>query len=278
MPAKIYICAYTVQQDWDADPITAMEKIKGMGYEGVEFGLDYEEELFYAIKNKLAELGLAAVGVHIGLDDSIARVDFYFDRMKQLDMKYLGIPWLSGDCLPGGAKYAETKAKMRYMAERCKQEDVVYHYHNHNFEFEKVNGVCKLDILLQDVPELHTQLDVCWCTVGGQCPADYIRHYGHRMPVLHLKDFSARGDVTHAKLFELLGQGGGEDAEKIREETKFNFEPVGHGQVDFPVIFKASDEVGVVWMGVEQDASPDRPPMEAAKMSYEYIKKNYLNK
>ena len=94
------------------------------------------------------------------------------------------------------------------------------------------------------------------------------------MPVLHIKDFSVRGGVSGAKLFDLLGQNDGSDAEKTRNEASFQFRPVGSGQVDFPPIFKAAEEVGVKWMGVEQDASPDRPPMEAAKMSIEFIKKS----
>jgi len=276
MAAKIYICVFTVQQEWDRDPLGTLEKIKEMGYEGVEIGLDFEDSVFEAIKNKLAELGMAAVGSHINLDEAVARADFYFDRMRQMNMKYLGIPWLSDDCLPGGSRYAETKAKIRYMAERCKLEGFTYQYHNHNFEFEKINGVCKLDILLQDIPELIMQLDVCWCTVGGQDPAAYIRHYGRRMPVLHIKDFSAMTDVSGAKLFELLGKNDGADAEQTRGDAGFKFEPVGMGQVDMPAVFKAADEVGVVWMGVEQDASTDRPPMDAARLSYEYIKKTYL--
>ena len=266
---------YTVQQEWERDPIGVLGKIKEMGYEGVEIGLDQEEGLFNAIKSRLAELGLAAVGSHVGLDEVISRSDFYFGRMEQLKMKYLGIPWLSADCIPGGGRYEEAKAKIRYMAELCRLRGVVYHYHNHNFEFEKVNGVCKEDILLQDVPELCAQLDVCWCAVGGQDPAAYIRHYGHRMPVLHLKDFSVKGGVSGAKLFDLLGQNDAADAERTREEAGFKFQPVGLGQVDFPSVFKAANETGVVWMGVEQDASPDRPPMEAARLSVEYIKEHY---
>ena len=274
MPARIYLTVYTVQQEWDKDPIGVLEKIKAMGYEGVEIGLDFEEGLFNEIKDKLKELKMEAVGAHIGLDDTISKTDFYFKRMRELDMKYLGIPWLPGECIPGGGKYERTKAKIRYMAERCRLEGITYHYHNHNFEFEKINGVCKQDILLQDIPELRTQLDVCWCAVGGQDPAAYIRHYGHRTPVLHMKDFSVRGNVSGAKLFDLLGQNDSAEAEKTRKEVDFKFQPVGMGQVDFPSVFQAASEVGVKWMGVEQDDSPDRPPMEAAGLSIEYIRKN----
>jgi len=275
MAAKIYLCSYTIREEWQEDPIKSLEKVSEMGYEGMEISIDDEEECFNSIKNKMMELGMEAVGTHINLDEMIARTDFYFDRMKQLNMKYLGIPWLAVECIPGGNRYEETKSKIKYMAERCKQEGIMFQYHNHNFEFEKVNGVCKQDIMLQDIPELNYQLDVCWCTVGGQDPAAYIRHYGHRISVLHMKDFSAGGDVANEKLFDLIGQDSGSDPEQTRNKTGFKFQPLGLGQVDFPSIYKAADEVGVVWMGVEQDESPDRPPIEAAKLSIEYIKNTY---
>ena len=276
MAAKIYLCSYTIAQDWVTDPMGSLEKAKEMGYEGMEIGIDDEEQLFIDIRDKMKELELVAIGTHIHIDDMISRTDFYLDRMKQMDMKYLGLPWLADDCLPGGSRYDETKSKIRYVIERCKQEDIIYHYHNHNFEFEKINGVCKQDILLQDIPNLFFQLDVCWCTVSGQDPATYIHHYGHRISVLHMKDFKATEDVSQKKLFDLMGQNDEADADTTRNSSGFEFQPVGLGQVNVPSVLNAAKEVGVVWLGVEQDASLDRPPMEAARISIENIK-NHIN-
>ena len=45
------------------------------------------------------------------------------------------------------------------------------------------------------------------------------------------------------------------------------------GLQDFPAILKAAEEAGAAYAIVEQDASVDRPPMEAAKLSREYLKK-----
>jgi sugar phosphate isomerase/epimerase len=95
------------------------------------------------------------------------------------------------------------------------------------------------------------------------------------MVTMHLKDFSLAKQVEGVKLFDLLGQGGVAEAQAKREENGFAFQPVGYGKVDFPSIFKAIDETGVCWAGVEQDASPDRPPVEAAKISIDYIRSHY---
>jgi sugar phosphate isomerase/epimerase len=276
MPAKIYLTLYTVQKDWNQDPIGTLEKVKEMGYEGVEFGLDIRNPALSDIAAKLQELNLPAVSTHINLDAMTAQGDEYFRWMEKLGIRFLVIPWLDDDRIPGGDRYPQTKEAITALLKRCEGKGITLSYHNHNFEFEKVNGVCKEDILLQDIPALKAQLDVCWCTVGGQVPAEYILHYGHRMPTLHLKDFSASQSLEGIKLFDLLGENDQAEAEKTRLETNFSFQPVGYGKVDFPAIFQAADAVGVKWMGVEQDASPDRPPIEAAELSLAYIRDNYL--
>ena len=57
------------------------------------------------------------------------------------------------------------------------------------------------------------------------------------------------------------------------EEKTFGFMPVGYGQQDIPSILQASLDAGGKWVVVEQDASDERPPLEAIAMSREYLKK-----
>ena len=275
MAAKIFLNVYTIQKEWDTDPVGMLSEIKKMGYEGLEFSLNMEDALFEEVVAEMGRLGLQAVSTHIEIDDFIFRTDYYFNRARKLGITNLVIPWLAENRVPGGADYAATKDKIRQLAILCASKEFALSYHNHDFEFKKIDGECKEDILLRDIPQMNAQLDVCWCTVGGSKPKDYIRRYGHRMPTLHLKDFSVKGDVAGAKLFDLLGETAAADAAKTREKHGFSFQPIGLGQVDFPAIFKAADEAGVQWMLVEQDASPDRPPLEAARLSIEYIKANY---
>ena len=275
MSAKIFLNVYSIQNDWDSDPIACLEKMKEIGYDGLEFTLNIEETLFEKVLAKMKELELIAVSTHIEFNDFVARTDYYFDRARKAGMKYLMIPWLEQSRIPGGENYVQTKGDIVKLAAWCAAKGFTLCYHNHDFEFKKINGVCKQDILLSDIPELDTQLDVCWCVVGGQNPADYIRRYGDRMPTLHLKDFSVEGDIYGVKLFDLLGQNDAAEAAETRNECGFKFQPVGMGHVDFPSIFEAADEVGVKWMIVEQDTSPDRPALEAARLSFNYISANY---
>ena len=141
-------------------------------------------------------------------------------------------------------------------------------YHNHDFEFLKIDGKYALDILYDSVPAdlLQTELDTCWVNVGGENPADYIRKYSGRSPVVHLKDFTGSKSEN---MYELIG------IEKKAEAApqKFEFRPVGSGKQDFPAILAAAEDAGAEWVVVEQDnPSMGLTPLECAAKSRAYLK------
>ena len=141
-------------------------------------------------------------------------------------------------------------------------------YHNHDFEFEKINDQYILDTYYGEISAdlLQTELDTCWVNVGGENPAQYVRKYTGRAPIVHLKDFA--GSKT-ANMYALIGT----DAAKEESSSKFEFRPVGYGKQDFPSILAAAEDAGAGWVVVEQDSpSMGKTPMECAKMSIDYLK------
>ena len=47
---------------------------------------------------------------------------------------------------------------------------------------------------------------------------------------------------------------------------------MGYGKQDIPAIIAAGLESGAQWFIVEQDRSSERPPLDAAKMSCDYVR------
>ncbi|MFR8975596.1 MAG: sugar phosphate isomerase/epimerase family protein, partial [Eubacteriales bacterium] len=141
------------------------------------------------------------------------------------------------------------------------------------FEFQKFEDKFLLDWLYESVPSdlLQTEVDTCWVKYAGYDPCEYLKKYTGRSPVVHLKDFTCKrfaGGPAYALIDE-----NGKEIKTTREDNGFEFRPVGMGLQDFPAILKAAEEAGAAYAIVEQDASVDRPPMEAAKLSREYLKK-----
>lgn len=156
----------------------------------------------------------------------------------------------------------------------CKAEGIQLLYHNHDFEFVKLSGLYGLDFLYEAVPAdvLATELDTCWVKVAGEDPAAYIRKYAGRCPVVHLKDFIGV-KKEGAVLYALIQADGSDDVKvETEQEPDFDFRPVGYGKQDIPGIIKAGLESGAQWFIVEQDRSTERPALEAAKMSCDYVR------
>ena len=106
----------------------------------------------------------------------------------------------------------------------------------------------------------------CGRVHADSIPADYIRKYSGRSPVVHLKDFAGSKSEN---MYELIG------IEKKAEAApqKFEFRPVGFGKQDFPAILKAAEDAGAEWVVVEQDnPSMDLTPLECAAKSRAYLK------
>ena len=108
--------------------------------------------------------------------------------------------------------------------------------------------------------------DTCWIKVAGQDPKAYIKKYGPRCEIVHLKDFIKEGNPKN--LYKLIGIEGKEEAE---DTGSFEFRPVGFGQQLWEPILAASIEAGSKWVVVEQDEHYGLGCLEAARRSREYL-------
>lgn len=267
----VAIQVYSVRDDAAADMMGTLKKIAEMGYDGVEFagfyGYGAEE-----IRAQLDTLGLKAVSSHVPFATLKSDLKATCEYHKILGCKYIAVPYLEPGDRPGTEAWPKTIADILEIGKYLSGEGIQLLYHNHDFEFTKVDGKYALDMLYDAVPEefLKTELDTCWVKFAGEDPAAYVRKYAGRAPVVHLKDFYVEGALKDAATPYALINADGTDSGAKR--STFEFRPVGHGIQNFPEILAASKDAGAEWVVVEQDMSPTRPPMEAAKMSREYLR------
>ncbi|MBR5871672.1 MAG: sugar phosphate isomerase/epimerase [Clostridia bacterium] len=261
---------YSVRDDASANLEATLAAIRDMGYNGVEFAgmYNYKPEEIKALCEKY---GLTPISAHVPLDDMAADPEGVIGAYAVIGVKYIAVPYLQEERRPGSEGWEGTIADIKRCAEVAKANGIKMLYHNHDFEFVKLDGEYALDILYATISEdlLATEIDTCWVNVAGEVPADYIRKYTGRSPVVHLKDFYKAGEKAEG-MYELIGiKPEGETA----SEESFGFRPVGHGLQDIPAILAASIDAGAEWVVVEQD----RPalglsPMESIKTSREYLK------
>ena len=154
-----------------------------------------------------------------------------------------------------------------------KDEGIQLLYHNHDFEFQKLDGEIILDKLYTELGAelINPELDTCWVHYAGADPVEYINKYADRSKIVHLKDFSCK-ELGAGPNYALIDENGNEIKPKSREENEFKFQPLGQGRQNMPAILEACDKAVTEYIIVEQDQSLDRAPLEAVKMSREYLK------
>lgn len=242
---------YTIREELEKDFQGSIRKVKEQGYEGVElagcYGLSKEEILACLQENQLC-----AVSAHVPLEEFEKDLEGTIKAYKMLGCKYLAIPFLCEERRYGKESYPEVVEEIKRIAEACQGEGVQLLYHNHDFEFERTeDGNYVLDELYAAVDEklLKTELDTCWIHVAGENPADYMKKYAGRCPIVHLKDYVREGDVI--------------------------LKALGSGIQDMPAILESAGAYGVEWLVVEQDTHEKSKPFENTEISIEYLK-NYL--
>ena len=124
-------------------------------------------------------------------------------------------------------------------------------YHNHRFEFARIDGYKTLmDILVEELDPQNVSfvLDTCWVSAAGGDPVDWINKLAGRIDILHLKDMTLSPKDELYRLTE-----------------------VGYGNLSFDPIIKAAEETGVKYYVVEQDGNWTGGPVNALRLSAEYL-------
>ena len=261
------IQVYSVRDLAQNDLKGTLQQLKDMGYDGVElaglYGHTAEE-----VRQILDEVGIPAISAHVPYVELLSDMEGTVQKYKRIGCKYIAVPYLTEEYRPGTPLFPEVVENIRKIGKVCKENDIVLLYHNHDFEFAKMkDGSYALDYLYDTVPAdyLQTELDTCWVRVGGEDPVAYIHKYAGRCPVVHLKDYVG---TRSAHMYELIGI----ESEPEEKTEEFGFRPVGYGVQDMPAIVHAAIESRAAWVVVEQDQSKERPSIEAARMSIEYIR------
>lgn len=126
-------------------------------------------------------------------------------------------------------------------------------YHNHNFEFAPLGGTNGLEILLAETdPALVTfEIDVGWVKAAGVDPLALMARHKGRFTLMHVKDIKAATQPN----FTLA-----------MDPTE-----VGSGVVDWKALLPAAHAAGVRGFYVEQEPPFERPRIEAAKISHDFL-------
>jgi sugar phosphate isomerase/epimerase len=246
MTAKVGLQLYSVRDLMQKDFVGTLGAVAKLGYPAVQLA-GYGGMAARDLKKVIGELGLGVAGSHVNFDALEKRMDEEITYCLEVGTPDVVIPAMPQAYRDGDGGFRRFADAMNRIGARCKELGARLSYHNHAFEFVTIGGQRALDVMLGAcAPDLVAfEPDVYWIKVGGADPAEYIRKYSGRTPLIHLKDMTAGPTPTYAE--------------------------VGEGIIDFQPIFAASEASGAEWYVVEQDFSA-RPGLESAAVSLKHLK------
>ncbi|HLY60024.1 MAG TPA: sugar phosphate isomerase/epimerase [Terriglobia bacterium] len=242
---------YTVRHLFEKDPAGTLKQVAAAGYQEVEIGPGVKPE---TLKPALQAAGLSLPSGYFDEPKSIDDWKKSVELAHQYGQRYIVV----GDNPSMDAEAWKRRADFYNECGKASQAaGIQFCYHAHFHEFADTGGTCGYDIMLKqcDPKLLKMEMDIFWVTYAGKDPLPYWKKYPGRFPLLHIKDM--RKDIT------INPQ---EDPGKPNP-----FVPVGQGRIDWPKIFAHVHEAGAQHIFVEQDEC-DMPPLDAIKISYEYLK------
>ncbi len=244
---------YTVRDPAKKDLAGTLKRAKEIGFDYVQWS-GMPDLPAAEIRAHLDAAGLKAIAGHYGVE--AFEKDFegsvqYWKTIGALDVAPGG---MMSDCRDSLEAWLRGAARLDALGARLRGVGMRLSYHNHAFEFETFpeDPRAKLDILYESTsPEnLFAEIDTAWVQVGGADPAEYLRKYSGRCPVIHVKDLAK----------ETLG-------------GRPIFTPLGKGVLAWDEILAAAEEANVEWYVYEQDTHAG-DPLENARISYEFLKQS----
>lgn len=267
---KVGIQLYGVRDKMREDMEATLKAVKEMGYDYVEFA-GYFEKTSDEVRALLDKYGLESPSVHQAIkifdETPVEAVEY----LKAIGAKYCVIPSYPADELYDN--WDATIERFKRVGTFLKENGITLMYHNHDFEFKTVDGEYILDRMYNTIPNdiLQPEFDTCWIHYAGVEPGEYLKKYKGKIDIVHLKDFSC-SKLGNGPVYDLIAEPG---SVKKREDTDFRFEPIGCGIQDIKSILEASEYAGADYIVVEQDDTYERDTLEAARISREYLKKNF---
>lgn len=249
---------WSLREQMKTDIPAALDWVKAQGFTEVETAGtgNYTAEEFLKL---LQDRGLKAVSAHIGYDALTKDLAGSIRTAKTLGAKYVMTAWI-----PHGKEGLTAElthkaaADFNKWGEAFRAEGITYGYHPHGYEFVPLaseGGKTAFDIFIEKTKPEHVsfEMDVFWVFHAGVDPAALLKKHPTRWSLLHVKDIR-KGAVTG------LSTGGAAPIDNVA---------VGTGQIDWPAVLGAAQEIGVKHYLIE-DETPT--PLVCIPDSLKYLR------
>ncbi len=236
---------YTVRDAMSEDVSGTLATLADIGYIEVELAGTYGMTAT-SFRRHLDEFGLRAVSGHADFAEVRGDWQRTLDDAAELGHEMIVIPWLPEEVrTPDG--YRAVADDLNRAGEAARRMGFRFGYHNHQFEFDAMDGVIPMALLLDETEDslVDWQMDIYWVVDGGHEPLEWLGHYSDRVTSVHIKDRSVQGAMVD----------------------------VGDGVIDFEKILRAPEAHELRHSFIEHDNPADS--LVTVRRSFDYLMQEF---
>ncbi|HEV7623471.1 MAG TPA: sugar phosphate isomerase/epimerase [Amnibacterium sp.] len=256
-------------------PFETLRRVRGIGYRAVEVSqIPMTPGNVAELRRAHDELGMdiAALSASLTARPGGESLTDDFDKIvadtKRLDASMIRIGMLPLEAMASFPALLDFCDRTDEAARRLADHGIGLSYHHHHVEFAKHDGRYLLDVIADRAPDVGLEIDVHWVQRGGLDPVATLRRYGHRVAMVHLKDYRI-GALPEEAAAALAA--GNSAAFQAAFTGVVQFAEVGEGNLDFASIVPVSREIGAAYLLVEQDERYGRSPLDCLTTSYDHL-------
>lgn len=225
----------------ERDALATLRRVAAIGYTEVEFAglFGYEPA---ALCSEVNDLGMSVAASHVDWRALRDDPEAVIAETRALCSPVMVLAWLPPEERRTLDQWREWIGHLNRAAELAGHSGIRLAYHAHDFEFEAIDGVRPIDLLLDGLdPLVELELDVYWASKAGIDPVDFMRGNPGRVTMLHLKDMAHSGSMAD----------------------------VGDGTIHFVAVLDEARRQRVRHTIVERDDAPD--PWASLERSLDYL-------
>jgi sugar phosphate isomerase/epimerase len=266
------LAMFTVRNSFKKDPENTFKEVANAGYHFIEIA-NHHADMDTAsglgiptedIKKMASDNGITIIGAHFKPTGGTKELEtFYYndDQIKRiievytkLGGKYLSIPI---DFWPTKNYLLRRCELYNHIGSLCAPFGIKLLYHNHYHEYALLEGRPAMDVLVENTDPglVGIEIDTYWTILGTYDPAEKIRQYGHRVDIIHQKDFPL-SRIQNMNIWARIDQRNiaalNYEAYKAQIKPE-NFIEIGKGIIKIQDIIDAGNEFNIPYILVEQD-------------------------
>ena len=244
---RVGIQLYSLRDDARRDLERTIADIAAIGYKDIEllgsmnnFGMPPAR-----LREVLDRNGLRAPSTHVS-GNALSELDRNLDDARTLGHGYVIVASLPITGPRTVDDYRRWADRFNEAGKRARERDVWIGFHNHANDLTPIDGVVPYDVLVErtDPSVVRMQLDTGNLAMAGRDPHEYMKRFGSRYWLFHIKDVPRLGATQDAEL--------------------------GTGAIDFARLLASIDRIDEKHLFVEQETYPGAP-VESVRRDYSYI-------